>query len=381
MGLRRLPQRLLTRVRTAPARRRTARTPPRRVAELYDEFGAWPPAAAPFPAPLVDDPGGTDREVLDLDPRWAGRPIVLPPVHVHEIAGAAIRAGGVVEYPDGRLILESVKRPGHLLQSPELRRRPSVSTRSGVGTTISLSSRNGNYFHWLVDMVPRLYALERLSGPVELVVADDVPPFVDALLERVVRDPISVVKCPADHAYRYDTVRLSTFTTVWSHGLLRPEIAEWLRGRLREGIPAGDRRRIYVHRVGTRARCIANDDEILSLVRSFGIEPVRPELLPFDEQLALFAAADVIVGPCGAGLTNMVAAETATVVDINPGGRRGQPYHPGFWSLARSCGHRYVTVPHDAGLHQASYVVDADRVRAALELAGEPAGDWRTAIV
>jgi hypothetical protein len=40
-----------------------------------------------------------------------------------------------------------------------------------------------------------------------------------------------------------------------------------------------------------------------------------------------------------------------------------------------------VTVPHDAGLHQASYAVDADRLRAALELAVEPGGDWRTAIV
>jgi hypothetical protein len=65
----------------------------------------------------------------------------------------------------------------------------------------------------------------------------------------------------------------------------------------------------------------------------------------------------------------MIAADRAAVVDINPGGRDGMPFHPSFWSLAHACGHRYVAVPHAARLHAPTYAVDPARVRTGVELA------------
>jgi len=368
-----LGRRLVARLRGRVDRRRSGRSAAPQLVELYEVAEAWPVVATVFPEPYVFNPTGVDREIMDLDQRWANRSIVLPPISLHDIAGAAIRASGIIQTAGGALLFESVKRPGHLLRSSELRLRPrSIIRRDGVGTTITLADRVPNYFHWLIDMVPRLYALEQRGGPITLVVPRDAPAFVDALVERVVTDAVTIERCPRGIAMAFDSVRLSPFTTVWSHGLLRPEIVTWLRTRLvgsPEVRPPGSGRRIFIQRRGTRARTIENEEEVLRALRPFNLEPVRPELLPLAEQLDLFVHAELIVGPCGAGLTNMIAADRAAVVDINPGGRNGMPFHPSFWSLAHSCGHRYVVVPHAAHLHTPSYVVDAARVRAAVEVA------------
>lgn len=357
-------------VAEAVRRRLAGPTPGQLITELYGFEDVWPSIQV-FPEPYVYDPEGVDREIADLEPRSVGRPLVLPPVFVNDVPGAAIRASGLIQVADGRILLDSIKRPSQLLRSQEPVRRPErIIDRTGIGSTIVLAGRLPNYFHWVVDMLPRLYALEKVGGSVELVLPPDIPRFAEDLIDGLVGDRFPIFRCPPGCAVRYDAVRLSPFTTIGAHGLLRPEIVQWMRDRLVPDAPAPeDRRRLLLRRAGANMRDIGNEPALLAALEPFGVEPVRQEELSVREQVSLLASAELLIGPCGAGFTNMLWARDAAVVDMNPGGREGYWYHPAFWSLAKSSGHRYLLVPHAEDLHVPRFDVDVARVRRAVERA------------
>jgi capsular polysaccharide biosynthesis protein len=77
--------------------------------------------------------------------------------------------------------------------------------------------------------------------------------------------------------------------------------------------------RIYVTRRTARLRRVVNEDELTPLLARFGIQVIDPGGPSFAEQAALFARAEFIIDPHGAGLTNMVLAPALrTVVELLP---------------------------------------------------------------
>jgi capsular polysaccharide biosynthesis protein len=82
------------------------------------------------------------------------------------------------------------------------------------------------------------------------------------------------------------------------------EILEGIRDRL---ITRGDApRRLYVSRAKARTRRLLNEAQILRSLRDFGVTTVYPERLSFAGQVRLFAQAELVIGNCGANLTNAV---------------------------------------------------------------------------
>lgn len=343
--------------------------------ELIDLAEAWPATSVVFPEPFVFHPSADDLAVIALDPNSAGRPLVLPPVLVNDIPGGGIWPSGEVEAADGRVVLESAKRPGHLLNRVTERRlapaqRPEHRI-DGVATTIAAPGRGLNYFHWVIDMLPRLFALEHTGEPATVVCSERVPSFVRELFERVAPDHLKVRFFPPQAIVRADVVRFPGFTTAWGHGLLRPEIARWLRARLlgREPTRPEPGRRLYIRRVGTRWNVIRNEAEVIRALAAFDVEAVQPDLLSVSEQVELFADAELIVGPHGAGLTNAAVADRAAVVDIHPNGLEGTRAQITYWSLARTFGHRYVAVLNDTPRKLPEFEAHVGSVCEAVEIA------------
>lgn len=341
---------------------------------------AWPLVAEPHPEPWVVHPSDDDQRVLAFDARSAGRPVVLPPVRVHDLPGAAVLTSGLVEAADGRLVVESAKRVGHLLLA-SARSRPAdeIVPAQGIGAPVAVPARVPAFYHWVIDALPRLRALEAVGDgqPVDIVVPPDTPRFADELLERVLPAGWRVRRCPPGSALRYERTRLATFETVWGHGIHRPPTSSWLVDRLLDGIPvrSAERSRLWISRSGAAVRRIENEDEVLAALRPLGVVPVTTEHLSVAEQLELFAGAELVVGPHGAGLTGALVAHDAAIVDVLPNGRGDDSrVEVFFWGLARNRGHRYVAVHHGTTRLARSFVADVDRVRDAVELALDPAG-------
>ncbi|NUR45402.1 MAG: DUF563 domain-containing protein [Sphingomonas sp.] len=172
---------------------------------------------------------------------------------------------------------------------------------------------NNNYYHWLIDEIPRLRVL-RLSDK-----DDGRPVLIDKAaqpwqLELLKRFGISEKRLVKVDFLRPQKVRnllapshLSTLMV--AHPLAVQFIRENLLKGAHDANPARGKRLYVARSAGTVAgRSIINGDEIWARFKKAGFKRVDPGTLTIDEQIALFRDAEIIAGPGGAGLTNAVFA-------------------------------------------------------------------------
>ncbi|MGL6135708.1 MAG: glycosyltransferase family 61 protein, partial [Planktothrix sp.] len=73
-------------------------------------------------------------------------------------------------------------------------------------------------------------------------------------------------------------------------------------------------KRIYITRNSAKSRRILNEDELLAVLQPLGFQSIQLESMSVLEQAALFSQAEIIIGPHGSGLTNLVFCQPQTQV-------------------------------------------------------------------
>jgi capsular polysaccharide biosynthesis protein len=85
------------------------------------------------------------------------------------------------------------------------------------------------------------------------------------------------------------------------------ERSKWLRARFLSGLsPKRPHRRLYITRRAANKRRIVNESELEPVLQEFGFEIIEAEHLSLKAQIELFAEAEAVAGPHGAGLTNIL---------------------------------------------------------------------------
>ena len=74
------------------------------------------------------------------------------------------------------------------------------------------------------------------------------------------------------------------------------------------------RRALYIARIDTPNRPMANEPDVIEVMRRRGIEIMLPSATPFADQVRLARAADVLIGPHGAGMTNVAFCRPGAAV-------------------------------------------------------------------
>ena len=127
-------------------------------------------------------------------------------------------------------------------------------------------------------------------------------------------------------------------------------------------------RRLFVGRRDATTRQLLNDDDVFARLEAHGFERVVPGTMSFSEQVQTFAEANVVVGVCGAALTNLVFMPAgAKVIMLTPATMAGWF----FWDITSHCGHDFVVVwggksdRHGPDI-TLDFSVDVDAVLAAL---------------
>ncbi len=171
------------------------------------------------------------------------------------------------------------------------------------------------YFHWLTDVLSRLYVMrERLEGFVLLLPWDyESRDFVQASL-----------KCfnvkTVEHIGRNEVLfcrKLSMPTHVAPSGHYNEEIIRGVRRLLLRNYGAREGRngeRIYISRERAPKRRILNEETVGKVLAQFGFETIYAEDLPFSRQVEICSRARYLVSNHGAGLTNMLFMQEASSV-------------------------------------------------------------------
>ena len=120
-----------------------------------------------------------------------------------------------------------------------------------------------------------------------------------------------------------------------------PGAMPWLGRTLSAGIARDETEkplRLYISRRHVPTRVVVNEEELLPILQRHGFIVVATEKLSLAEQIRLFRNAEVIIGPHGSGLTNMIYAAPGTPV-LELFSVENIRRH--YWALAHECGLPY----------------------------------------
>lgn len=174
-----------------------------------------------------------------------------------------------------------------------------------------------NYYHWMLECLARAAgaSAETLDGVRRVLVP---MPRSEFHLASIAYSGLA-----AGRSLRYvapsETLRASEVIAPWSvTGYHRPHpcIVPFFQ-RMRDAAPRRDEtwpKLLYIDRRGGDQRPLVNEDELVAALVARGFVPVRLETHPLADQIALFANAEMIVAPHGAGLTNLIFARPGTKV-------------------------------------------------------------------
>jgi hypothetical protein len=191
-----------------------------------------------------------------------------------------------------------------------------------VSGTLGVIAGRGdlNWYHFLVDIVPRLALFETPGVP-----APDawyVP--LRSGWQREVFELLGFL--PRDGVIDADAVPHVRAERLLVPGLPDVDIRTppWAVGFVRERLRPADLecvsgRRLYVTRGRLRHnRIVTNEDEVVEMLAGRGFEVVDPgQIESVAEEIRIFGEAEVILGPHGAGLSNLLwASPGATVIEF-----------------------------------------------------------------
>ncbi|TGE14048.1 glycosyltransferase family 61 protein [Hymenobacter elongatus] len=194
------------------------------------------------------------------------------------------------------------------------------------GTVCSLLSGGGaavgNYYHWLIDSLPRLHLLKEagLWDSVDyFLIYDRNRRFVvDSLLAMGIRpeqllDLSTHRHLVADRLVVTSPVRGSgTHTPEWACSFLR-------RALLPAAAPETFSPYVYLSRSDAPARHVLNEAAVEEMLRPYGFQTHVPGQYTLAQQIALFAGARLVVAPTGAALANLVFVPPGTpVIELFP---------------------------------------------------------------
>jgi Glycosyltransferase 61 len=200
--------------------------------------------------------------------------------------------------------------------------RPLPPLKKIRGTVAVLSTMGGNtYFHWLIDLLPRLHLLRQSQHWQEIDYF-----YVNGIHQSFQRETLQMLNIPLDKVISgKDSPHLQADRLiVASHPrqgtcAIGSWVFEFLRESLLPQVVSSAQlqslpRRIYVSRNQASRRKVTNESAVFEYLQEQGFERIFLENLSVAEQIQHFAAAEYVIAPHGAGLTNLVFCSPQTKV-------------------------------------------------------------------
>jgi len=201
------------------------------------------------------------------------------------------------------------------------------------------------YYHWFNDV------LSLLHGNLKLMPEDTIfilpKGFGGTFEDNIYLKTLEALGIDEKKIVEFDETESWTFENFWWQPPAvhpddqTPGAMQWIGQQIVQSIPIGQAEKpvwIYISRALPSARVIANEEELLPGLLEMGFQICHLEKMPFEEQVRLFQNAEMVVGPHGAGFTNLIFSKPGTrVVEILAKGYERRCY----WTLSSELGHDY----------------------------------------
>ena len=179
-----------------------------------------------------------------------------------------------------------------------------------------------NYYHWLIDSLPRLLALRSVYPNIKLMLPrvsafHPVPEFISTsarLLGFSDQLPLNSRQILSAQSVIMPSLTATSLTQ-------RPELIRQVQQELLAALcpePVQPFRRIYAARAAGFPRNLLNEPEVEEWLRQEGFEKVYFEQLSLQEQVRLMRETEVLLAVHGANMTNILfLPSTSKVIEIH----------------------------------------------------------------
>ncbi len=295
-------------------------------------------------------------------PGWTDdRELQLPAMCAMDLSGAEVVGRGFILDRHGRVVPGSAYgdraymreyREYHLLL---LHRAFRAEQCDRVMPLLHFQARN--YFHWVLESLGRLAMIDDRVAPggIEYVIDPSAPRFVRESLVGLFGIPEQRIHPMHTRRITARTVRYVSFPHVIGPGrhninVYRPQVIHRLAriARTVVGDEAGHGDALIIIRGSGNGRGILGHERIIERFPAIPWRVVRPEELSFMEQVRLFAGARLVLATHGAGLTNLVFAPNARVVEFFPTRRKALDSSY-FIQISGALGLPHTIIGYDGG--------------------------------
>ena len=281
----------------------------------------------PQPAPFLFD----RRWQPQCDPALCERPLRAGTLNVPIINDARIVGPGLVFTRDDMILDKSIGKhaerfgietdadetcrlSGSLLGLADRAKRAGAVSTHQSNALLLFDPAIRHFGMWVLKCLPRLRILTLLAeANIDVVVPADVPDKFLALMgslgigpERVVfHDPQGISRfrrlIVPPKMYTQESCRYGNPFEVFCTGARRNH-----RRLFRQVLPGRGAERLYVSRRGNRRRRLVNEQGVEQLFAQHGFRVVEPSTLSAVDTLSLFRDCELIAGPLGSGLYNIL---------------------------------------------------------------------------
>ncbi|UOQ98311.1 glycosyltransferase family 61 protein [Hymenobacter sp. 5317J-9] len=277
-------------------------------------------------------------------------PVHFQPYHIYSLRNVHVTWDGAV-FNNFRLFEPSIVRRRFLSRFQDtLLLRQWVGEKVKVsGTEIAVCHNQWsteNYYHWLIDSLPRLLALRSRYPGMKLLLPrvsalHPVPEFISTsarllgFTDHLPLNPRQILSA--------QTVILPDLTA--TSLTQRPELVRQVRDELLAALcpePVRPFRRVYAARAAGFPRNLLNEPEVEEWLQQEGFEKVYFEHLSLQEQASLMRETEVLLAVHGANMTNLLfLPATARVVEIH----NKEYSDPCYLRLASCIGLKFYVCP------------------------------------
>jgi hypothetical protein len=204
------------------------------------------------------------------------------------------------------------------------------------------NSNSTNFFHWHLDVLPKLELLNELGDATVVLPAAYRETFYNQStnlypkLSFVFLEKATIL---FNVKYLNDTAPTGNY---------RPDLLELLQKRILTSLTTNNSTndrlplKIYISRIKANKRKVSNEDVIYDLLKAHGFMVVCMEDFSYQEQVALTSKANVLLGLHGAGLTHMLFMQyRSKVIEIRA---KGDSHNNCYFALASGLGHDYYYI-------------------------------------
>ncbi|TVT38267.1 glycosyltransferase family 61 protein [Hymenobacter setariae] len=273
------------------------------------DYGRQPP-----PKNLLDLPADIQQ--------WFAEDVILPDQILHELTAVRVSWHGIVV----RGLQLFVPSLAHHTYADEF--TGTFLVRQWLSKSLASDKVTGlvydywaysNYYHWLVDTLPRLLLLRERYPDCVLLVPEPVRSYMKTTIAALGFKAVQAVP----RGYFVNVQKLIMPSHIAPPGKQDPGLMRQLRQELTKSVmpvtiaAASPGKRLYVSRSKQIIRRLSNENELLALLAQYAIETIYFEDMDFEQQVEAMQNVELLMGVHGANLTNMLFLATgAKIVEL-----------------------------------------------------------------